>query len=232
MACSVDHLSVHQRVRVLQDFTDARAAVHRAGEEGVILALELDYATREILLQWQREAARETLYFSLTSRTGPGNGRMKEYFALDAYVDPGRPGHRFIPNYGYVPLDPPELPPVSPTLIHSGNRFAEALHRVHALAGRRCFDEAEEQLRTILNAADRPVGSEYHAAGCLCALAKKYAFAPDATVYQWLEQTGLRLWYGWGAGATSGGEGACRATEIRAAEAAFEDLDRIRAWNL
>jgi hypothetical protein len=42
----------------------------------------------ELWIDWERNGVLERLYFALGSPTGPGNGRMREYFELGAY-DPG-----------------------------------------------------------------------------------------------------------------------------------------------
>lgn len=65
------------------------------------------------------------------------------------------------------------------------------------------------------------------AAGALCSLAASHAFDSDPTVYRWLRDRGIGLWYAWGSGATSGGDGAARAVEIRVAEAKLAALERL-----
>lgn len=49
MACTIDHLRVSLRLRVLQDFVDAQGHHHAAGETGVLEHLDVDFATDEIL---------------------------------------------------------------------------------------------------------------------------------------------------------------------------------------
>lgn len=231
MGCTIDHLSADHRVRVIQAFTDARGVSHRVGEEGLLRQIEADFATREISLVWERDGQRETMVFLLSSRTGPGNGRMKQFFELGDYVDPGRPGKKFIPNYGYVPATPPELPPVTDEVIRSFAQYAAAIQRVWALAGRKRFAEAEEQLMALLRAPDQRGDVCYAAAESICDLAMAHGFDADPAVYDWLRERGTSLWYSWGAQATSGGEGECRATEIRAAEEKFERINRARSLN-
>ena len=80
MATTIDHLRDNYIVRVIQDFADARGVEHRVGEEGRIIKLALNYQTREVSMEWHRNGQSETMFFDLQSRTGPGNGRMKEYF--------------------------------------------------------------------------------------------------------------------------------------------------------
>lgn len=228
MGCTIDHLSADHVVRVLEGFTDARGVTHHPGEEGILRRMDVDLVADEIHLEWERAGRRETMAFLLSGRTGPGNGRMKRFFELREPVVAQRPGFRFVPLYGYVPANPPELPPVTDELIRDSARFDEAMQRVWALAGRRRFAEAETQLRTIVAAPDRAGDNAYRAAGELCARALAHGFDADRSVHTWLREQGIGLWYSWGAGATSGGDGACRALEIRSAEEQFTKLDRAR----
>jgi hypothetical protein len=225
MGCTIDHLSVDHRISVIQDFTDARGGFHRVGEQGLIREVGLDGPTRMITVRWERDGQEETMSFALASRTGPGNGRMREYFALGEYTRPEIDGKRWIPGVGYVPVMP-DIPPVRNEVIRTYSRYADAIERVWALAARQRFDEAEVQVMAILNADDRRGDLCMHLASDLSADAHTHAFDLDLTVHHWLRERGMSLWYAWGAQATSGGEGAARATEIRAAERAFRDLDR------
>lgn len=90
MACTIDHLRPNHGVRVLRDFTDARGKSHSAGATGIIRQMGLDWAQSEFWIDWDRDGVSERLYFALGSTTGPGNGRMREYFELGDY-DPGSP---------------------------------------------------------------------------------------------------------------------------------------------
>jgi hypothetical protein len=103
MACTIDHLRPDYGVRVLRDFTDARGHSHGAGETGIVRQMGLDGAQRELWIDWDRDGVPERLCFALGSTTGPGNGRMREYFELGAYV-PGTP----------APEPPPERPETEP----------------------------------------------------------------------------------------------------------------------
>lgn len=82
MACTIDHLRPDHGVRVLRDFTDARGRQHRAGESGIVRQMNLDLAQREIWIEWEQNGARARLHFALSAKTGPGNGRMREYFEV------------------------------------------------------------------------------------------------------------------------------------------------------
>ena len=225
MATTIDHLSVDHVIHVLQDFTDANGVAHKTGEQGLITALWFSMVSDDITITWTREGKSETMLFNLRHTTGPGTGRMKQYFEKGEYVPAPIEGKRLIPGVGYVPLAP-TLPELTDELITTDARFDEGLERVWALAGRLRFDEAGAQLDAIVNAPDRRGDNNERAAGSICAAALLHAFDDDLTVHHWLRNRGIGLWYSWGSGATSGGEGTVRAVEIRAAERAFTDLDR------
>ena len=77
MACTIDHLRVDHRLEIISDFTDARGVRHRAGESGVLRRMELDWPRQEIEIEWEREDAREKMFFSLAAKQGPRNGAMR-----------------------------------------------------------------------------------------------------------------------------------------------------------
>lgn len=85
---TIDHLRPDCRVRVLQDFTDLRGRSFPAGETGVIRLISVDYNRKEIRVDWERKGGElaDSLYFSLTAREGPGNGRMRQYFEVEEEV--------------------------------------------------------------------------------------------------------------------------------------------------
>lgn len=82
MACTIDHLRADHAVRVLRNFTDARGRSHRAGETAVVRQMGFDSQAFEIWIDWEQQGVVARLYFSLRTATGPGNGRMREYFEL------------------------------------------------------------------------------------------------------------------------------------------------------
>lgn len=229
MACTIDHLRVSQRLRVLQDFVDARGNRHAAGECGLLQRLEADFATQEILMEWDRQGLREIMIFRLTDRTGPGNGRMRQYFEAEELPPTPPPGHRFLEGLGLVDVRPPRIPEVTPGPIREPERTAEALERVWALAARRRFEEAEDQLRRVARSHSSGMDLTDGLAAEVCRFARAHLFDPDPTVFHWLRDRGVQLWYTWGSGATSGGEGAVRAVQIRAAEAEIAAWERARS---
>jgi len=222
MACTIDHLSLHRRVTVIRDFTDARGSVHCPGETGVISRIELDWRRRQIAIDWNRDGAVETLVFDLAASEGPGNGRMRDYFEAGDLAIPADPGKRFVEGIGVLSTIPPDLPPVAEEPHPDPADLEAAVSRIHALAGRRRFDEASEELR-LLSAAPSDL-----VAAALTRLAERHAFDPSEGVYEWLRDRAINAWYSWGAEATSGGEGAARLLEIHPAMDRFKRLDRAR----
>lgn len=225
MAPTIDHLRVDHVIHVIHEFVDADGAPHFVGEAGLITELKYDWGTGEITMTWNREGRAESMRFLRESTTGPGNGRMKQFFEMGEYVPAPIEGKRLIPGIGYVPEKPP-MPELTSELIKTADRFDDAITRVWALASRTHFDDAEAQLLALVNAPDRGGPLEREAAERLCYYATQHAYDDDRTVHTWLRERGISMWYSYGAQATSGGEGAERATHIRAAERAFQDLDR------
>jgi hypothetical protein len=221
MGCVIDHLQSDHRVRVRQDFTDARGARHFAGEEAVLRSMNLDWSRQELLLEWEREGVRETLYFALAAKDGPRSGRMRDYFFLEERVP--------------LPCDDPRerhrremvarIPSVVGDVVRDMARYGDAVTRVWALAARHCFAEAEEQIRLILAPPDPYDGRLDQLAGDVIGIAIAHAYDHDRTVFAWARERGVGLLYSWGANASAGGEGALRAKRIREAEeflASFE----------
>jgi hypothetical protein len=225
MAMTIDHLSVDHVIHVIRDFMDARGVAHVVGDEGLITSLDYDFRTGEISITWKRGDKTETMSFAEADRSGPGNGRMKQYFEVGEYVSPPIPGKRIIPGVGYVPLAP-TLPALTAKLITSDEQFDDAMDRVWALAGASRFDDAEVQIQAVVYAADRRGDNCERAASTLCSCAKLHAFDEDLTVHYWLRERGIQMWYAWGSQATSGGDGTERARHIRAAEKEFLEIDR------
>jgi hypothetical protein len=220
MSCVVDHLAAGLRVRVRQDFVDARDVRRRRGETGVIRALALDWARQEIVLEWESAGGRERMFFALAASDGPGNGRMRAYFDVIERSPPPPPSRR-----REAPAVPePAAPPVTDPM-----RYEEAFARVWALAARSRFAEAEQQLQALLSGPDPHGGVLERAAGDMVDVARAHALDPNDAVYAWARKRATDLWYAWGAQATSGGEGMARLMSIRTAEERLAACDARRA---
>jgi hypothetical protein len=144
---------------------------------------------------------------------------MRHYFALGARVPLPEDTVEGRTNLS-VPL---QIPDLVRTPITDSARYHEAVERVWALAAREQFEEAEAQIRLITDAPDPCGGRLQSLAGDLVEIAVAHASDEDPTVFEWARRRAISLWYAWGASATSGGEGAARMQEIRAAE------ERIKA---
>ncbi len=90
MATTIDHLRVDHRITVLHDFADAKGTLMRAGDTGVLTKIDWDQIRMEITLEIQRDSGKVKLVFALASKTGPRNGRMRDYFELGEDVTPPR----------------------------------------------------------------------------------------------------------------------------------------------
>ena len=224
MACVIDHLLKDHWVTVLQDFRDARGTAHHAGETAVLRSMDFDWQRQEIVIEWERDQKAETLYFAVAAKDGPGNGRMRQYFALGDRVplpEDTNEGRRKLAM-------PMQIPDLVRTPVTDPVRYHEAVERVWALAARERFDEAEAQVRLITDAPDPCGGRLQSLASDLVGIAVTHASDNDPAVYEWARHRAISLWYAWGASATSGGEGAARMQEIRAAEARLEACETRR----
>jgi hypothetical protein len=112
-------------------------------------------------------------------------------------------------------VTPPEL--VEEPVVDVA-RYDEAVKRVWALAARHRFEEGEAQIQLIVAPPDPWGGRLEQLAGHMVGIAVAHAEDADDAVYNWARRRAVNLWYAWGSTATSGGEGAARAEEIRAAE--------------
>ena len=90
MALTIDHLRVDHRITVMREFTDAKGTTMRVGDTGVLTGMAWDQVRHEISLEIRRDPETVRLVFSLHAKTGPGNGRMRDYFAIGEDVSPPR----------------------------------------------------------------------------------------------------------------------------------------------
>lgn len=218
MATTIDHLRADVAVRVLRSFVDARGVRHAEGERGVILEIRLDWPRQEIVLHWKRDGREESMPFPLQGTEGPGNGRMREFFAVDEEEasERPRPPH---PRGPILHLPPPGQPPLSIDDAGAG------AGRAAALADHRRFEEALIELRACRLPPD-------DIARTLTWAAERRVLEPDGAVYHWLRDRAIDCWYAWGSQATSGGEGAVKLLTMEPAFARFKALDAERARRL
>ena len=187
--------------------------------------MNLDWQRQEIALVWERDGVKEILPFSLAAKEGPRNGRMRDYFSVGERVplleDTLKGRRQSEAKLRRVPL-------VVGEPVTEPGRYVEAVDRVWALATQHRFKEAEEQIQLLVSAPD-PVGGQLQSlAGDMVGMAVAHARDADSAVYDWAREKAVDLWYAWGSGATSGGEGTVRRQQIRAAEERLAQCDAER----
>lgn len=90
MAMTIDHLRVDHRITVIREFEDAKGKRMHVGDTGVLTGMDWDQVQREIYLEIKCASKTVRLVFSLIAKTGPGNGRMRDYFEMGEDVTPPR----------------------------------------------------------------------------------------------------------------------------------------------
>jgi hypothetical protein len=90
MAMTIDHLRVDHRITVIREFEDAKGKRMYVGDTGVLTGMDWDQVQREIYLEIKCASKTVRLVFSLTAKTGPRNGRMRDYFEVGEDVTPPR----------------------------------------------------------------------------------------------------------------------------------------------
>jgi len=188
MGCVIDHLQEKHRVRVLQVFLDARGRDLGAVETGVILEMELDWPRQEIVISWERDGAREKLVFGLAATNGPRNGHMRAFFALEQAVPLPKPPK---PSAARVVARQPEDLVAGPVGDSAG--IAGAFARIPALAAQGQLDEAERQIRFVLDGQDPFGGRLQQLAEEMVGIAEAHASDADATVYDWARKRAVDL---------------------------------------
>jgi hypothetical protein len=217
MGLVIDHLQSDHRVRVLRDFYDTRGHRHVTGDIGVIRRMDLDWPSQEIVIDWERNGKDERLIFSADAKEGPRSGAMRDYFAMEERVprfEDSLEGRRQI-KLAELKRDTPETP-AEP--VRQVANYSAAVTRIWALAARRKFTEADEQISLVLTAPDRNRNTLEDLATDLVGLAERYEPSDQEEIYRWLRERAIRLWYAWGSQATSGGEGTVMAEQIRKME--------------
>jgi hypothetical protein len=145
MATTIDHLRVDHRITVLRDFVDAKGTMMRPGETGVLTKIDWDQIRLEIILEIKRDSGNVKLVFELAAKTGPRNGRMRDYFEIGADVTPPR----IIPAFHdqskrQMIVPPPEKKPAPM------NTTAWA-HAAQSTDGPDRLEAIEEEMRRSIN---------------------------------------------------------------------------------
>ena len=226
MSCIIDHLRVDHQIRVLRDFTDMNGQPHRTNEAGVLRALDLDWVKQAMVLEWDHDGRRETICFSLTAKTGPRNGAMREFFETDE----ARPLSRKPSAQDAPPAkraaQPHVWPAPSAALITNAEQWEPAVQRIAGLAACSSFLEVETQIQALLVDVGPTGWRLKQLADDLGELAAAHADSDDRSIYEWLRDRSIRLLHAWGSCATSGGEGAVCGDAIDARKQRFAKLDQ------
>ncbi len=90
MATTIDHLRIDHRITVLREFVDAKGTLMSVGDTGVLTKIAFDQIRLEIVLEITRASGKVKLVFALGAKTGPRNGRMRDYFEVGEDVAPPR----------------------------------------------------------------------------------------------------------------------------------------------
>lgn len=197
MSPTIDHLRVDHRITVRRDFTDANGSSLRAGETGILRAIDFETLRLEIHLEIERAADRVHLVFPLVAKTGPRNGHMREYFEVGEDVSTPRvlPTNRQ-PVDRTMKVPPPE-PPATPLDLAALEAVARST-------------EGPDRLEEMENALRKAIPH----IGVAASIAERYAQRmrafqragnePRAIAAFRLAMQWMGTYAGW---ATSGGEG-------------------------
>lgn len=193
MAAQVDHLAAGRWIRLLRPMVDADGLAFAAGGTWRIDAIAVDTSTLTVTFRLHAAGGDVTMRLDLRAPESPRLGRMRDWFEI---VDP--------PADAPPEPEPAPSPRILSTLaneLRSGD-IAAAEARVRDLAAHRQY--GGENLQVL---AER-----------LEAVARELS-PVDRDRAAWLYDRAIDCWYGWGALATSGGDGTARASRIEAARA-------------
>ena len=179
-------------MRLLRPVVDAASRVFAEGSTWHIEAIDADVATMKVTLQLRSLDGEATLCLDLRAPDGPRLGRMRDWFDV---IDP--------------PADAPREAPRAAPRAWALSALADALRSDDPAA-------AESRLRALARDYDGERLQLF--AERLEAIARELA-AIDHARAAWLYERAIDAWYGWGAMATSGGDGAARVPRIEAARA-------------
>lgn len=203
MATTIDHLRVDHRITVLQDFIDARGVRMQTGETGILRKIEWDQIRMEIHLQIERPGGIIHLVFALAAKTGPRNGRMRDYFEMGEDVTPPR----IIPAFHDPSLRQMIVPP--PDRKPEPMKTAAWTQAAQSTEGPDRLEEVENEMRRSIDHI-----------GVAASIAEVYAQRMRAFQRAGNEQRAIAAfklavdWMGtYASSATSGGEGAALSYE-------------------
>jgi hypothetical protein len=145
MATTIVHLRVDHRITVLRDFVDAKGKMMRAGETGVLTKIDWDQIRMEIVLEIKRDSGNVKLVFELAAKTGPRNGRMRDYFEIGEDVTPPR----IIPAFHNQSKRQMIVPP--PEKKSASRNDSAWAHAAQSMDGPDCLEAIEEEMRRSID---------------------------------------------------------------------------------
>lgn len=203
MATTIDNLRVDHRITVLRDFTDIHGVAMQAGDTGILRVIEWDQLRMEIILIIERDGGPVRLVFALAAKTGPRNGRMRDFFELGEDVTPPRILPAFHDHSLRQMIVPPPTKAPEPMNTQASKRAAQNMDGPDRL------EEMENEMRRSINHI-----------GVAASIAEVYAQRmrvfqragnePRAIAAFKLAVEWMNTYAGW---ATSGGEGAALSYE-------------------
>ncbi|MFO1488962.1 MAG: hypothetical protein U1F65_10840 [Verrucomicrobiota bacterium] len=203
MSMTIDHLSVDHRITVIRDFVDMNGRTMRAGDTGVLTKMEWDQIRMEIVLEITRDAKAARFVFSLKSKTGPGNGRMREYFEVGEDITPPRIIPAFHDQSKRQMIIPPPVKNPAPMNKTAWARAAQSTDGPDRL------EDVEKEMRAAIDHI-----------GVASSIAEIYAERMRAFQRAGNEKRAIAAFklavdwmYSYAASATSGGEGAALSYE-------------------
>lgn len=203
MALTVDHLRTDAVVKVIRAFRDAGGRVHPPGEQWTLRGMSFDPATLHLTMTVAGDDGTEQRFvLDLKDVQGPRIGRMREWF------EAGEPGGSRPEHHGSRVVRQAVPEPLQDVCrLAEAGRWDDARQALQPLFERREF--AGENLPNL-------AGLLEHATACV--------FPGNHEAACWLYQQAIQCWHGWGALATSGGDGAARMPDIKAALARQQKL--------
>lgn len=203
MATTIDHLRVDHRISVIRDFVDAKGTMMRAGDTGVLTKIEWDQLRLEIILEITRSAGKVELVFELAAKTGPRNGRMRDYFEVGEDVTPTRvnpPFHDQSRRQMIIPSPAKNLGPMNTTAWARAAQSTDGPDRLEAVE------------REMLAAIDH-IGVAGSIAEIYAERMRAFQRAGNEARAVAAFKLAMQWMYSYAGSATSGGEGAALSYE-------------------
>lgn len=232
----VDRIFLGDLLRLRQPLTDSIGSTVPAGYTGRVCRLEASGPDSPVVMELLPDRGKPlSLRFARSWFGDQGHARLRQYFELahaGRFRQPAtrsplrRLLKRLTGGSNTAAAAPPSpLDRELPLEAHLDYLLdlAAAGEYGRAEAHWKAVDEAQAMNGGADIDHDRSLAERY---GRLALrLVERNGRIGDPTIWSWLTDAARRHWYGWGAQATSGGEGSERGRQIRAAELAFEGAE-------